>query len=184
MNNPEEIKRLLTPIMVAQYYLGQGKVRGNKIWYKSPFRSENTASFEVDSIGFYDFGDNWRGDVIDFIERYYNTDFKTAMKILSKDFGLPEDKKISPKLEQYLKQKREEEQQMKRNLDNWYNNTLNILCEKLHKWQEMIPLLYGEALAIAYSKEQYLDYLIDIFINATEDEKVELWKSKEEFKNV
>lgn len=178
MNDPKEIKQLLTPIMVAQHYLGQGKVKGNKIWYKSPFRNERTPSFMVDSKSFHDFGDAWDGDVINFIERYYNTDFITAMKVLSKDFGLPEEEGRSREFDKYLKQKREEEIQMKRNLDNWFNRTLNKLCDELHIWQKMIPYLRKEALALAYSKEQYLDYLIDIFINATEDEKVELWKDR------
>ena len=57
MNNPEKIKQLLTPIMVAQYYLGQGKTRNNRIWYKSPFRTERTASFMVSKEAYHDFGE-------------------------------------------------------------------------------------------------------------------------------
>lgn len=180
MNNPEEIKRLLTPVMVAQHYLGQPKKSGNRLWYKSPFRNERTASFMVTSREFHDFGDGWHGDVIDFVEKYYNTDFINAMKILSRDFGLPENEPISKDLEQYLKQKREEEMQIKRNLDNWFNTTLSRLCNELHIWQKIISYVKKEALAIAYTKEQYIDYLIDIFINATENKKIELWKDKEE----
>lgn len=57
MNNPEQIKSILTPIMVAQYYLGQ-PIKSNKLgmWYKSPFRNERTASFLVNDIkGIHDF---------------------------------------------------------------------------------------------------------------------------------
>lgn len=178
MNSPEEIKRLLTPIMVAQHYLGQGKQRGNKIWYKSPWRNERTASFMVDNKSFHDFGDSWDGDIFDFVGRYYNTDFINAMKIISRDFGLPDDKPISKKLEQYLKQKREEELQMKINLNNWFNNTFYKLCNELHIWQRIIPYLKKDALVIAYEKEMYLEYLIDEFIYATDNEKIELWKDR------
>ena len=184
MNNPEQIKQLLTPIMVAQHYLGQGKKSGNRIWYKSPWRNERTASFMVGEKSFHDFGDDWHGDVIDFVGAYYNTDFLNAMRILSRDFGLPEDEPISNEMERYIKNKREQEERMKRNLDNWYNTTLSKMCSELHIWNKIIPHVKGDALAIAYSKEQYLDYLIDEFINATEEDKLELWKSKEDIQNV
>lgn len=184
MNNPEEIKQILNPIMVAQHYLGQPKKSSNRLWYKSPFRNERTASFMVDNKAFHDFGDSWHGDVIDFVGRYYNTDFINAMKILSRDFSLPQDEPISKELEQYMKKQREQEERMRKNLDNWYNSTLSKFCDELHIYQRIIPYLKGEALVIAYKKEQYLDYLIDEFINATDEDKLELWKDKEDFKNV
>ena len=75
----------------------------------------------------------------------------------------------------------EEEKQIKQAIENWYRNTLNKLCGKLHYWQNKIPNLKKYELAEAYSKEQYLDYLIDVFINANDDEKIKLWKEKEAF---
>ena len=181
MNNPKEIKELLNPILVARYYLGNpDKTTRNAVWYKSPFRSERTPSFEVDDIGFYDFGSSWRGDIINFVEKYYNTDYKNAMKILTSDFSLPEDERISPDLKKYLKHQRDEEKRIKQAIENWFRTTLSNLCDKLHYWQNKIPNLKGFELAEAYSKEQYIDYLIDIFINANDDEKIELYKSREE----
>jgi len=176
----DKIKHKVTPIMVAEHYLGQPTKKCNLNYiYISPFRKEKTPSFCVnDKKGFHDFGDGWHGDVINFVERFYNTDFKNAIQILSSDFGLSIDKGVSKELRIYLKQKRTEELQMKKNLNSWFENTLNKLCDALHKWQEVIPLLRGDALAIAYSKEQYLDYIIDVFINATEEEKIYLWKDK------
>lgn len=179
MNNPQQIKELLKPTIVAQYYLGQPKkIIKDKLWYKSPFRNERTASFMVDSTAFHDFGDSWHGDVIDFVGRYYNVDFILAMKILTRDFGLPESEKISKELEEYLARKRKEETEIKRKLDSWFNNEFNNLCSELHMWKKAIPHLRGEALTIAYSKEQYLDYVTELFINATEDDKVSLWKEE------
>lgn len=178
MNNPEEIKQLLSPIMVAQHYLGQPNKTGNRYWYKAPWRNERTASLMVDEKAFHDFGENWHGDVIDFIEKYYHTDFIMAMKVLSRDFGLPESEKISPQLELYLKQKREEEKQIKRNIENWYVTTLRNYCDELQKWKSTLPYLRGAAYSLVYSKIEYLDYIIDEFINVTEDEKIELWKMR------
>jgi DNA primase len=182
MNNPKEIKELLKPTLVARYYLGNpDKTTRDKIWYKSPWRNERTASFMVDdNAGFHDFGENWHGDIMDFVGRYYNTDLINAMKILTSDFNLPEDEKISQDLKKYLKQQKDEERKIQQAIENWFKTTLSSLCDKLHYWQKKIPNLKGYELAEAYSKEQYIDYLIDIFINAKDDEKIELYKSREE----
>ena len=187
MNNPEQIKQLLTPIMVAQHYLGQGKTKGNRVWYKSPFRNERTASFMVDNKSFHDFGDGWHGDIIDFVERYYNTDFINAMKILSRDFGLPEDEPISKEVEQYIKRKREEEQQMKMNLDNWFNSTYNKISDKLHITEKAIQNTAMKNKLVGlwkylYTRESKLNILWEIFFDAVDDEqkKLELWRDKEE----
>lgn len=184
MNNPKEIKELLNPTLVAKYYLGNpDKITRDKIWYKSPWRNERTASFMVDdNVGFHDFGENWHGDIMDFVGRYYNTDLINAMKILTSDFNLPENERISPDLKKYIKQQRDEEKQLKEAIENWFRTTLSSLCDKLHYWRNKIPNLKGYELAEAYSKEQYLDYLIDTFINAKDDEKIELYKSREEIK--
>lgn len=182
MNNPKEIKELLKPTLVARYYLGNPeKTTRDKIWYKSPWRNERTASFMVDdNAGFHDFGENWHGDIMDFVGRYYNTDLINSMKILTSDFNLPEDEKISPDLKKYLKKQKDEERKIQQAIEDWFRTTLSNLCDKLHYWQNKIPNLKGYELAKAYSKEQYIDYLIDIFINAKDDEKIELYKSREE----
>ena len=187
MNNPEQIKQLLTPIMVAQHYLGQGKTKGNRVWYKSPFRNERTASFMVSEEAYHDFGDGWHGDVIDFVERYYNTDFINAIKILSRDFGLPEDEPISREVEQYIKRKREEEQQMKKNLDNWFNSTYNKLCDELHITEKAIKNTAMQNKLVGlwkylYNRDSKLNILWEIFFDAVNDEqkKLELWRDKED----
>ena len=182
MNNPKEIKELLKPTLVARYYLGNpDKTTRDKIWYKSPWRNERTASFIVDdNAGFHDFGENWHGDVMDFVGRYYNTDLINAMKILTSDFNLPEDERISQDLKKYLKQQKDEERKIQQAIEDWFRTTLSSLCDKLHYWQNKIPNLKGYELTEAYSKEQYIDYLIDIFINVKDDEKIELYKSREE----
>lgn len=181
MNNPSEIKEILDPVKVARYYLGTPKViRGGKLWYKSPFRNERTASFMVDERSFHDFGEDWDGDVISFVERYYNTNFINAMKILTSDFYLPEDEKISDDLKNYLKRQRDEEKKIQQAIENWFKTTLNNLCNRLHCLNDKILNLSGYELAEAYSKQQYIDYLIDCFIQAKDDEKIELYRSREE----
>lgn len=49
--------------------------RGNSVWYKSPFRTEKEASFEVDLHKelWYDFGLGRGGDIITLAKEIYRT---------------------------------------------------------------------------------------------------------------
>lgn len=177
----EKIKNILSPTIVAQHYLGQPeKNKNNRLWYKSPFRSERTASFMVDDKSFHDFGDGWDGDIFDFIESYYNVDFKMAVNILCRDFNIVDDENYSQEFINYIKQKKDEENKIKIAISQWFNNTFSKLCDELHYIKEAMPFLKGEALQIFYDKDAKLEYLTEIFINANEDTKVELWKQRNE----
>jgi hypothetical protein len=63
-------------------------------WYTSPFREENTASFNIDTKKntWHDFGAGAGaipgGDIVNFIQAFHKTDISNALKILdSKGFG-------------------------------------------------------------------------------------------------
>lgn len=186
MNNPEEIKQILTPTQVVQHYLGSPVHSTNLgLWYRSPFRNERTASFLVyreKGRDIHDFGSSRTYDIISFVEEYFKVDFTTATKILSRDFGLPEDRKINKELKEYLKKRQEEQKQAEYIIKTWFNQKFNEICKELHTIQSVIPYLKGEALAIAYDKESKLEYLSEVFIDATDKEKIELykeWRTKE-----
>lgn len=181
MNSPDEIKQIITPIMVAQRYLGTGKQKGNKLWYKSPFRNERTASFLVDNKSFHDFGDDWDGDIFSFIQRYYNTNFANAMKIIISDFGLPEQEKIDKDFKKYIKQKAKENQQVKLKLDDWFNSTFNKITKQLKTTNIVIKYVNKETLKIAYDTQSNLEILWELFFNAidNEKEKINLWRDRE-----
>lgn len=168
---------MLTPKIVAQHYLGNPiKKTGDRLWYKSPFRNERTASFMVDDTAFHDFGDSWHGDIIDFVGRYYNTDFGTAMKILSKNFGLPKSETISKEVEEYLKKRQSEDKLIKEKINEWFYKKLGELCDDLRQYKEIQTYVSGDALKIVYNEISRLEYLTEVFTNATEKEKIELWK--------
>ncbi|MEG0915634.1 MAG: CHC2 zinc finger domain-containing protein [Myroides sp.] len=65
------------------------RTSNHDIWYLSPFRKEKTASFKVDARKniFYDFGEGFGGNAIDFIMRYFQCDISNALKLLSTDFS-------------------------------------------------------------------------------------------------
>ena len=181
MNKAEYLKQVLTPTVVAQRYLGH-PVKSNSLgmWYKSPFRSERTASFLVNDLkGIHDFGTGVHYDIISFVQELFKIDFMTAINKLSYDFGIINCEQTSKEFRLYINRKREEEMLIKRNLDQWFKKTYSKLCDKFHEWEKIIPHLKGEALAIAYKSEWYLDYLTDVFVYATEEDKVGLWKQKD-----
>lgn len=182
MNNAKRIKELLTPSVVVEHYLGQPiKTNSVGMWFKSPFRNERTASFLVNNQkGIHDFGTSKHYDIISFLQELLGIDFKTAITKLQADFGIIDYGQSSKELEAYLIRKRQEDKQIKINLNKWFYATFINLCKELKMWKKILQHVKGEALLIAYSKGQYVDYLIDIFINATEDEKIELWKEKKE----
>ena len=182
MNKSEEIKQLLTPTQVIQHYLGQPLHRDSSgVWYKSPFRNERTASFLVsDEKGMHDFGTSKHYDIINFIEEYFRVDFKTAIQILSKDFGIPMQDEISEELKEYLKKRRQEEKEIQYAINVWFNNTFSQICDELFFYEKAIKYLKQEALAIAYKTQTHLEYLVEIFINAiTYEQKIELYQERE-----
>lgn len=186
MNNAEQIKQLLSPSMVAIQYMGlPQKTSGKNLIYKSPFRSERTASFWVnDEKGIHDFGTNIHYDIISFAQELFKIDFKTAINKLYSDFGIINYSETSKELKSYLLEKREEELQIKKKIDEWFYSTFNKLCKRINKLEKIVKNTKGAKSAFVNCKIDYLDYLIDIFINASEEDKVELWKDKEEIENV
>ncbi len=87
----KEVKEYLNPKQVASYYISEkGKISGNNVFYKSPFRQEKTASFCVNNEkGFHDYGTGWHGDIINFVQELYHLTPIDAAKTLIQDFALP-----------------------------------------------------------------------------------------------
>ncbi|MBD0723846.1 hypothetical protein B6A10_01490 [Flavobacterium sp. L1I52] len=79
-----------TPISTVMNRLGFCIIRTNdsNLWYKSPFRNEQTASFKVDSKKnlYYDFGEGKGGNVFDLIMRMKDCNFKEALHFLRSEF--------------------------------------------------------------------------------------------------
>ncbi|MDM1362508.1 toprim domain-containing protein [Myroides marinus] len=66
--------------------IGAKKVKQNnhEVWYLSPFRNETTASFKIDLAKniWFDHGEGFGGNVLDFIMRYHDCSLKEALQIL------------------------------------------------------------------------------------------------------
>lgn len=89
-----------------------------------PFHAEKTASFFVHPSGKYYkcFGCGAGGDVINFVQRFYKIDFKSAVRRLESEYGLGE---LS-----YAKAiKHNADNEITRKFNEWERNTANVLTE-------------------------------------------------------
>ena len=74
------------------------KTKGTDIWYTSPLRNENSASFKVNKIlnTWYDFGISDGGTIIDLFAYMYSDDVSQALARLENDFLAQATPKITP----------------------------------------------------------------------------------------
>ncbi len=82
-----QIKERITLYDVIERYTGEPIKRGKM---RCPFHGEQDASFTIYSHNntFYCFGCGAGGDIIDFVRRFFNVDFKDALQRIDTDFGL------------------------------------------------------------------------------------------------
>ncbi len=83
----EQIKQSVPILQAVEYYTGE-KFCKNKI--RCPLHNEKTASFTVypKTNTFYCFGCGTSGDIIHFVQQYFNIDYVEAIKRLEGDFNL------------------------------------------------------------------------------------------------
>ena len=195
----KEIKQYLTPQQVSEYYMPEkGKKHGNNMFYKSPFRTEKTASFCVsNNKGFHDFGSGWHGDIIKFVSELYNINPIDAAKLLIKDFALPIEinNKVDIKEVKKYKQKNKVNKKVIKALDDWYNKafiklcdadkineiSIKTICRNIKNSTNFEDEDIGIALQYLYNQQVGIEVWIEEFINAkTEEDKLELFRHRRE----
>ena len=95
MEYAEKIKSMVSMPEMMEYY---GFSLNRSGFCKCPFHSEKSASFKAypGSRGFYCFGCNESGSVIDFVMKFFELPFGDAIKKINEDFslGLPIGEKL------------------------------------------------------------------------------------------
>lgn len=199
----KEVKEYLNSKQVASYYISEkGKISGNNVFYKSPFRQEKTASFCVNNEkGFHDYGTGWHGDIINFVQELYHLTPIDAAKTLIQDFALPIkiNEKSDYKQVKAQKHKNLLNKKVRNALDNWFNSTFIKLCdahksnqiciESLSKQIKSIDDFEKEDLQIALQYLYYTQTAINLWIESfidtkTEDEKIELFRHRKEIEKI
>lgn len=183
MINAKEIKDILTPVIVVQRYLGQPIKRMNEtLWYKSPFRSEKTASFIVsDKKGFHDFGSSEHYDIFSFIQKLYNLSFSESMNFLIKDFGLNlQDTTLTREQIEKIKEEKNRERLFRENIEKWFNNTFIQLCKNKSKIEEIKRKTHNlDKLCTIYDIDIKNNIYLEIFFDVkTYDDKLKLYENE------
>ena len=182
MVNPLEVKAIVNPQELATRYLGSPLKRsGDKYWYKSPFRTEErTASFMVDTRGFYDFGTSKQYDIFEFVKAWHKCDFRQAMEILCSLYGIKENEYENARIRQLLKQQQEENKRYIKKVEDWFLD-FSLLVER--EWEEnheSVKALSGridlDGYALVLNRETYLDGLRETLMD------IETFKDKEKLR--
>lgn len=169
MTSLSDIKRQLKLRQVVEYYGFKVNRAG---FINCPIHGEKTASLKIYSNdkGFYCFGCGEGGDVITFIMKVFNIDFKTALTKISEDFGLGDTRKKLSKFEKMKiavaedvrkkknKEREEIENHYEKVLDEFIRLDKNRIKYKPKKIGEPMHELFIEAL----QKLCYQEYLLDI----------------------
>ena len=183
--NAEQIKQMVTMKKVAEFY-GFNPNRAGYIC--CPFHGEDTPSLKIysDNRGWYCFGCNRGGDVIDFVRSLYNLDFPAACKKLNDDFalGLSIDGKRDYYAERKARDKIRLQQIAKQESEQWRQKMSNLLCN-IHRemWHAIQsgntenPLFF-QALQNIGQVNYYIDCLngdVDDFKKNYDREEVSRW---------
>lgn len=168
MNPSRDIKQLLTMRQVAEYY-GFSVPRSGFI--KCPFhRGDRTASLKIyEGIGgWYCFGCQKGGSVVDFVMELFGLTFKQAMLRLNSDFRLglydkkPNKAAVSAALEARRAEQREKEQKEREFrflvAEMWYWKEVAEVFEPNPSTSTFFHPLYVEAV----KRIPLLEYQIDI----------------------
>lgn len=183
MINAKEIKDILTPVIVVQRYLGQPIKRMNEtLWYKSPFRSEKTASFIVsDKKGFHDFGSSEHYDIFSFIQKLYNLSFSESVNFLIKDFGLNlQDTTLTREQIEKIKEEKNRERLFREKIEKWFNNTFIQLCKNKSKIDEIKRKTHNlDKLCTIYDIDIKNNIYLEMFFDVkTYDDKLKLYENE------
>ena len=128
MNYADEIKQRVSMIEILKYY---GIETNGSNFCRCPFHHEKSASFKAypGSRGFYCYGCNESGSVIDFVMKFFGLSFGDAIKKINEDFslGLPIGEKLDRRTQLEInkaaferKRKIEEEKKRKEQIENDY----------------------------------------------------------------
>lgn len=177
MGKYEEIKEQVTSRDAAEYY-GLEVTRNGMVC--CPFHDDRHPSMKVDK-NFYCFGCQEKGDVIRFVEKLFALSSQDAADKIISDFGL------SISLRQGAKQKYKTIRAKKRisekkQFEMSVDRAFWVYCSYFHLlngWaEEYAPKSpeddYNPLFVEAMHKRDYVDYLLDILLYGTTEEKADL----------
>lgn len=146
-----------------------------------PFHNEKTPSLKVykNNRGYYCFGCGKGGDVISFVEGYFNLDYKNAVEKINRDFslGLPLGRKMSLREKFELDRKDKERKKQREEKKTEEENKLKRYRDAYAEWIEVDRIIRShrpknadEPLDLEFAKALHRRELIEIELEEAESE--------------
>lgn len=118
-----DLKSIKATIGLAEVVRAAGvdlRQRGDRWRAACPLHEENTASFFIYPDGrFHCFGCGAHGDAIDFVRKFYSTDFRGALRIL----GI--ERKAITKADRQRIERHRRQRELRRQFDEWRRRTID-----------------------------------------------------------
>ena len=173
MNVFDAVKQSVTTRQTAEMY--GLKIRRNNMAV-CPFHQDKNPSMKLD-MRFHCFGCGADGDAVDFVSRLYGLPSKEAAMKLADDFGICYDRRQKPSVRPKV---REPTPEQKYQIEE--NRCYKVLTDYFHllrEWKELYTPkqpddVWHPLFVEALQRESYIEYLLDILLYGTPEEKQSL----------
>ena len=173
MNVFEAVKPHITTRQAAEMYGIRVRRNGMAV---CPFHQDKNPSMKLD-MRFHCFGCGADGDAVDFVSRLYGLPSKEAAMKLADDFGICYDRRQKPSVRPKV---REPTPEQKYQIEE--NRCYKVLTDYFHllrEWKELYTPkqpddVWHPLFVEALQRESYIEYLLDILLYGTPEEKQSL----------
>ena len=173
MNVFEAVKGNVTTRQAAEMYGIRVRRNGMAV---CPFHQDKNPSMKLD-MRFHCFGCGADGDAVDFVSRLYGLPSKEAAMKLADDFGICYDRRQKPSVRPKV---REPTPEQKYQIEE--NRCYKVLTDYFHllrEWKELYTPkqpddVWHPLFVEALQRESYIEYLLDILLYGTSEEKQSL----------
>ena len=173
MNVFEAVKGKVTTRQAAEMYGIRVRRNGMAV---CPFHQDKNPSMKLD-MRFHCFGCGADGDAVDFVSRLYGLPSKEAAMKLADDFGICYDRRQKPSVRPKV---REPTPEQKYQIEE--NRCYKVLTDYFHllrEWKELYTPkqpddVWHPLFVEALQRESYIEYLLDILLYGTPEEKQSL----------
>lgn len=180
-----KVKNEITPKELMYSLYGEPKKNEGRTWfYYSPLRAkERTASLAVnDEKGFTDFGTGKHYDIISFVAELNGCSQKEACIRIANIFGVNIGYSQSYK-SKIFRQKIQEQVETQEKVNKWFDETYIKMANIYKKWHNLEHSCFTKPtmLPMIYKNRDYFEWVTDVFINATSEDKINLYRERERF---
>ncbi len=156
--------------------------RGQRPTGRCPFHGDRAPSFFVYPDGYHCFGCGAHGDVIDFVQRRYDLDFKGALRFLGIETGDNEDFDDSELIKELERKKKEKQERLQRKRDILH--TLSLLIRTTEKAKERLTPENFDQYAEILDPLPLWEHCHETLIHGTDTEKTQCLSALENMPTV